>query len=96
LNESAIHPGSAARKAESLKRRKYAELARRYIFEPVAIDTLGVYGETTALFMKDLGRRLTDFTGDRREGAWLQQRMGLAVQRGNAFSILSAGRGEFF
>ena len=43
LNSSAVAPGYAARKAEESKRRKYSELEARFIFEPIAVETAGLY-----------------------------------------------------
>ena len=95
LNDSAVDAGSAAGAAEYRKRQKYSALAADYIFEPIAIETTGAYGSTTSLIMRSIGRRLVESTNDPRESAWFQQRMALAIQRGNAFSILSAAKESF-
>ncbi|KAF0298445.1 Ubiquitin carboxyl-terminal hydrolase 8 [Amphibalanus amphitrite] len=89
LVQSALNPGTAARLAEERKRQRYSELARRYIFEPVALETSGVYGPSAAALVQDLGRRISAQTGDRRETAWLRQRLSIAIARGNAVSILA-------
>ena len=95
VNNSAISAGFAARAAEVSKRRKYAALAARYRFEPVALETTGTYGETTGPLISQIGRRISELSGERRETLWLEQRLGLAVQRGNAASILTAVREKF-
>ena len=95
LNNSAVSPGKAAGAAEVTKRRKYAELGVRYRFEPVAVETSGVFGDSTGPVISELGRRVTEVTGDRRETFWLEQRIGLAIQRGNAHSILAAVREKY-
>ena len=87
---SAVTPGRAASRAEESKRRKYAALGERFRFEPIAVETAGVYGSTTAAVISELGRRITGVTGEPKETYWLEQRIGLAVQRGNAFSILAS------
>lgn len=92
INQSAMSAGSAADSAEVRKRAKYPSLIERYLFEPVAIETAGVYGVTSARIIGDIGRRIVEAKGDVREGVWFEQRLGLAVQRGNAFSILSSVR----
>ena len=92
LINSAINPGSAANSAEDRKRRKYSALANQYQFEPIAVETTGVYGKTTSLTLREIGRRLIEVTGEPRESLWFKQRIAIAVQRGNAVSILSAGR----
>lgn len=95
LNQSAVEAGSAARAAEDRKRRKYATLAGAHQFEPIAVETTGVYGATTGLILRAIGRRISETTGEPREAVWFYQNLGIAIQRGNAFSILSAGRESF-
>ena len=87
--QSALGPGAAARQAEERKRQRYADLSQRYIFEPVALETSGVYGPAAAAFVQDLGRRISARTGERRETAWLRQRLSIAIVRGNAASVLA-------
>ena len=86
---SAIEAGSAAAKAEISKRAKYPDLVRRFRFEPVAIETSGVYGPTTKIIVQEIGRKISQISGDKRETMWLKQRLSIAIQRGNALSILS-------
>lgn len=95
LNNAAMTPGDAAKLAEGRKQTKYAALGARYRFEPIALETTGVYGETTGTLLSEIGRRITEVTGDPRESVWLEQRIGLAVQRGNAFSILASVREKY-
>ena len=92
VNESAVRAGSAANAAETVKRSKYRSLTDRYQFEAVAIETAGTYSEGTKNIVRDIGRRLTEATGDQRETFWFMQRLSLAVQRGNAASILCGER----
>ena len=92
VNESAVRAGSAANAAETVKRAKYRSLTDRYQFEAVAIETAGTYSEGTKNIVRDIGRRLTEATGDQRETFWFMQRLSLAVQRGNAASILCGER----
>ena len=92
VNSSAVTPGAATNAAEDGKRRKYAALTVRFRFEPVALETAGVFGKTTEVLLREIGRRMSEVTGDCRETYWLEQRIGLAVQRGNALSILAAVR----
>ena len=95
LNRSAMEAGIAANNAEERKRRKYAALAEAHQFEPIAVETMGVYGESTGVIIKAIGRRLVEATEDPREANWFRQNLAIAIQRGNAFSILSAGRERF-
>ena len=47
---SAATPGSVATDAETDKCRKYNDLLDNYYFQPVAIETTGVHGKSTAPF----------------------------------------------
>ena len=88
--QSAVHPAHAANQAEQAKVDKYRNLTDRYLFQPIAVETTGVFGTQSRLFLKELGRRISSETGDMREFAWLQQRLSLAVMRGNAYCITAA------
>ena len=87
--QSALAPGAAARQAEERKRQRYVDLSQRYIFEPVTRETSGVHGSAAAAFVQDLGRRISVKTGEKRETAWLMQRLSIAIARGNAASVLA-------
>ena len=41
--------------AEQLKHRKYASLSSSYLFYPVCIETLGVWGESAKAFIHKIG-----------------------------------------
>ena len=64
---SAVSVGHAAQEAEERKRRKYGALGGRFRFEPVAVETAGVYGEITAALISEIGRRITDAIGESRD-----------------------------
>ena len=96
LNRSAMEAGIAANIAEERKRRKYAAFAETHLFEPIAVETIRVYGESTGAILRAIGRRLVEVTGEPREANWFRQKLAIAIQRGNAFSILSAGRERFY
>ena len=63
----------------------------RYRFEPLAVETTGVYGKTSAKFVSELGRRIAGVTGERRETQWLRQRISIAIMKGNVKLILATG-----
>ena len=94
IGDSAHTPGSAATKAEARKRVTYKNLLTTYRFEPVAIETTGVLGESSTRFIAELGKRITGSTGDRRETHWLRQRLSIAVVRGNTASVLATGNAD--
>ena len=89
---SAIEVGHAAAKAETAKRAKYPDLVRRYRFEPIAIETSGVFGPSTRNIIYEIGKRIAEKTGEKRETLWLKQRLNIAIQKGNALAILSLAR----
>ena len=90
-----MEAGIVANNAEERKRRKYAALCRAHQFEPITVETMGVYGESTGVIKRAIGRRLVEATGDPREANWFRQNLAIVIQQGNAFSILSAGRERF-
>ena len=79
-----------ASEAEERKRRRYCEIPECYAFEPVAVETLGGIGDSSWAFLKDLARRIEAQTDEKRSFAFIRQRLGLAVQRGNAACVLQA------
>ena len=89
VNDSAVEAGRAAAKAELSKRAKYPDMVRRFRFEPIAIETSGVYGPSTCVIVQEIGKKISQISGDKRESMWLKQRLSIAIQRGNALSILS-------
>ena len=92
VNDTASSAGMAAANAEDRKRTKYSELANRYRFEPIAIETAGVMGASARDIVEEIGKRISEKSGEKRETWWLLQRLSIAVQRGNALSILSPAR----
>ena len=55
--------GEVAAQAEERKCSKYSCLLVTHDFVPVAIETTGVMGPQTSLFLKELGRRVRGQTG---------------------------------
>ena len=53
---------------------------------PIAIETLGSWGQMGLGFIKELGSRITAVTKEGRATSFLFQALGLAVQRGNAIN----------
>ena len=73
VNGSAVEAGHAASKAERDKRIKYSNLGDRYRFEPIAIETSGAFGSTTRNIVNEIGKRIAEKTGEKRESMWLKQ-----------------------
>jgi len=76
--------GGAAEGAASRKEAKYQALASTHNFIPLAFETLGPINSKGMSFFSELGHRLTACTGDKRETAFLFQRVSVAIQRFNA------------
>ena len=79
--------GGAASLAERSKTTKYRELESRLLIQPVAIETLGPFGQSTEFFLRDLGKRIEVESGDERATEILLQRLSVEIQRGNAAAV---------
>ena len=84
VNAAAREAGAAAELAASRKEEKYRDIDGRYIFEPIAVETLGIHNESARQLLADLGRRISESSGDARETSFLFQRISVLVQRFNA------------
>ena len=56
---------------------------------PVAIEILGSWGQMGLNFIKELGLRVTTVTKENSATSFLFQALSLAIQRGNAISIMN-------
>ena len=84
ISAAARDAGAAAELAASRKELKYAGLdGRYYLFAPIAFENLGVSSASIRQLLSDLGRRLTDISGENRETSYLFQRCSVLVQRFN-------------
>ena len=85
---------AAGEVAPQAEERKYSCLPVTHDFVPVAIETTGVMGPQTSLFLKELGRRVRGQTaGDPLASSHIFQRLSIAIQRGNSSSIMGGLRG---
>jgi len=57
------------------------------MFQPLALEILGPINSSGISFLVELGRRLTDVSGDARETLYFFQRVSLAVQRYNSVAF---------
>jgi len=46
---------------------KYAGIVGRNMFEPIAVETLGVFKASAIRLLNDVGRRISSISGDTRE-----------------------------
>ena len=91
----AATPGPClAELAESRQVSKYSAIAQTHFFQPVAVETLGGLGPSTLDFVNDLGRRIFLATGEKRATEYLRQRLGVAVQMGNAAAFIETFKSD--
>jgi len=88
LSSTSNQSGAAVAAAESRKRLHYAAMPSRYSFIPIALETMGSSGEDAVQLVKELGGRLQPQSGDTRATSFLRLRISIAIQRGNAASVL--------
>ena len=84
---AAAEPGGAAAHAEEDKAKKYAHLDSMYLFKPVALETDGTIGPKSRDFLRELGKIVT---GEARSCTFLLQRISIAIQVGNAASVIAS------
>ena len=83
-------PKKQPNKVGQKKCEKYCHLDTCHTFVPVAIETSGAIGPTTRVFLRELGQRLGQVTGEARSYNYLLQRLSVDIQRGNAASVLGS------
>ena len=84
---AASQAGLPAANAETKKKQKYSCLSNDKIFVPIALETLGPWGPEASHLITEVGRRLHLATGDPRSVSFLRQKIGVAIQRGNAMCV---------
>ena len=65
----------------------YRALENRYVLFPVAAETMGPIDEGSLELLREIGRRLTEISGEPRESQFIFQRFSIILQRGNAASF---------
>lgn len=87
LATSSVSAGKIAELAENLKSAKYATLEDNYIVTPICVETLGPWGPSGLEFVKELGSKIANITGEPRSRSFLFQSISMAIQRGNVASV---------
>ena len=67
---------------------KYAALVPAYSFAPIVVETLGAQGVEAVSLTSEIGIRLSGVSSEMRSILFLRQRINIALQRGNAASVL--------
>ncbi len=87
LASTVLQAGAATSHAAALKHQKYAQLASSHLIIPVSLKTFGAWHTESMDFIRELGRRASQATGDQKETVYLLQRISVAVQRGHAAAV---------
>lgn len=93
--------GFAANKAEISKHNKYKSIKLSHIFYAFAVETLGPWSGDALRLFNEIGNLLISRTGIPKAKSFLRQRISIAIQKGNAASVLgtvpsSSGLEEVF
>ena len=87
LSATSVKAGTGAELLANKKLEKYQDLEQRYIFCPVAVETMGPIDEESSKLLSAIDRHITEHTGEPRESQFLYQRLSIIIQRGNAASF---------
>ena len=91
--------GMVAARAEENKI-KYSNLDSCYIFAPIAVETSGLVGVESMALLREIGRRPRKTTMDDMAFKHFLQRLSVAVEQGNAASVVGTvtaeGCSDFF
>ncbi len=83
-------PGMASEKAAARKHSKYTKIKANYHFIAFAVESLGPWSKDAIDFINKVGSNLKRITGEPKSKHYLIQRVSLAIQQGNALSIISS------
>jgi len=72
------------------KSAKYADIETNYMFQPIAVESLGPVNASGCAFLSKLGRQLSTQSGDNRETSFLFQWLSVLIQRFNAILLLDS------
>lgn len=90
INKTKNQAGAAAEAATLKKHLKYSNIkARGMTLVVVAVETTGVWCGEGKEWLYEVGRKLIHQTGDKKARSYLIQRVSMAIQRGNATSVIN-------
>jgi hypothetical protein len=73
---------------ERHKQTNYAALSITYNFISVAVKIFGAFRDDASMFIQDVGRHILAAANESRSAAFFYQRLGVAIQQGNATCII--------
>ena len=88
LKDTSVRPEAPAEKAEKMKLSKYEEIRKDYHMIPIAVETFGAWGPKGLRFIKSLGQKIQNLTGEKRSTFYFFQSISMSIQRGNTTSTL--------
>ena len=71
-----------------MKLAKYLRLQESYTVGTICVETLGAWRPNGLKFMEELGEKMKRGTKEPRSLSYLYQAIGVAIQRGNAESVM--------
>ena len=84
-----VEVGYAAMDGEKDKYDNYKDLVNdNYYVVPIAHETMGSWAPDSLKFLKDLGSRVSEATGEKRAKSFLFQSLSMNLQRGNALCVM--------
>jgi len=84
MDRAVLVAGAAAEIAATRQEEKYVDFGARYIFEPIAVETLGVLTPQLVTSSMILEEMISENSGEARETSFLYQRILILMQRFNA------------
>jgi len=80
--------GAAAEQAAERRCLKSAELSTANEYQPVAVETHGPMDEATISFISELGRKISEYSGDPFDSRYFFQRVSVLIERYNSILFL--------
>jgi len=87
LMSSSRSAGAAAENAAVRKSDKYSNIPSSYIFQPIALETLGPINSSAVEILSEVGRRIAQVSGEPRATKFLFQRLSVTLQRFNSILL---------
>jgi len=84
IEGAARQAGSTAEMIASRKEEKYIEVETRLVFQPIAMETLGVFSSSARQLLCSLDHRISSSSDEARETCFLFQRISVLLQHFNA------------
>ena len=71
-----------------MKLSKFEAIRKDYHLIPIAVEIFGAWGPKRLRFIKSLGQKIQNLTGEKRSTFYFFQSISMSIQRGNMTSIL--------